>query len=382
MNRARPFKIDVPESKLEDLKQKLQLTRWPGEPSGAGWQYGANLGYMKRLAAHWLDGYDWRAWERRLNAFPQFIADIDGHSIHFVYEKGSGRHPLPLLITHGWPGSVLEFHEIIGPLAHPEQFGGDERDSFDVICPSLPGYGFSSAPSHPIGPRQIAPLWNRLMTEVLGYDRFVAQGGDWGCIVTSWLALDFPEALAAIHLNMVGLAPGIEKGEMTDEEKRWIERTRKRLSHEGGYQAIQGTKPQTLAYGLTDSPVGLAAWIVEKFHGQPRAGAEVEPPFSMDVLLTNVMIYWLTGSINSANWIYHAVKYQEGVKLGPGERIQTPTGFAFFPKDLFPPPPQSWIERAYNVVQRVDFPDGGHFAAMEKGRELVEEIRTFFRRFR
>lgn len=377
-----PFAIHTDEKQLDDLKLRLELTRWPNEPVDAGWRYGANLGYMKKLVEYWIDGYDWRKWEQYLNRFPQYRVNIDGVAVHFVYERGSGSNPRPLIISHGWPGSVFEFYEIIEPLAHPERFGGDASTAFDVICPSLPGYGFSTRPPGPIGPRRIALLWHKLMTSALDYDRFFAQGGDWGCIVTSWLALDYASSVSAIHLNMVGLAPHVDGAELTDEEKLWTGRTRKRLKRERGYQEIQGTKPQTLGYGLTDSPVGLAAWIVEKFHGSPGAGADVLPPFSMDVLLTNVMIYWLTSSINSANWIYYAVRNDEGFTLGPGERIETPTGFAFFPKDLFPPPPQRWVERAYNVVHRSDFSEGGHFAALERGRELVDDMRNFFNRFR
>ncbi|HEU4387646.1 MAG TPA: epoxide hydrolase [Blastocatellia bacterium] len=380
---AEPFKIRIPQEPLDDLNERLLRTRWPGEPENAGWRYGANLGYMKKLVDYWVNQYDWREWESKLNRFPQYIAGLGDYRIHFVYEKGSGERALPLLITHGWPGSIFEFYEIIEPLAHPERFGGNVADAFDVVCPTLPGYGFSSAPRSPIGPREIAPLWHRLMTESLGYKRFVAQGGDWGSIVTSWLAFDFPKSVAAIHLNMLALKPHIaDQSTLTDEEKAWIGRTRKRLSREGGYQAIQGTKPQTLAYGLTDSPLGLAAWIIEKFHGWPGAPEEVPPPFSMDWLITNVMIYWLTGSINTANWLYYSVKNNDGISLGPGERVETPTGFAFFPKDLFPIPPRSWVERAYNVTHRTDFSEGGHFAALERGADLIGEVRTFFRQFR
>jgi microsomal epoxide hydrolase len=383
MPNPEPFTIRISDESLDDLRARLRRTRWPGEPEGAGWRYGANLGYMKKLVDYWLNEYDWRAWEEKLNRFPQYLASVAGYRLHFIHERGSGNNPLPLVITHGWPGSVLEFLEIIGPLAHPERFGGDAGDSFDVICPALPGYGFSSAPRSPIGPREIAPLWNQLMTGVLGYKRYAAQGGDWGSVVTSWLAFDFPESVTAIHLNMLGLRPHISASEeMTEEEKAWLARTRKRLSREGGYQAIQGTKPQTLGYGLTDSPAGLAAWIVEKFHGSPGAPAETEPPFSIDWLITNVMIYWMTGSINTANWLYYAVKNSDGISLGPGERIRTPAGFAFFPKDLFPIPPRSWVERGYNVVHRTDFGEGGHFAALERKSELLNEIRVFFRRFR
>jgi microsomal epoxide hydrolase len=277
---------------------------------------------------------------------------------------------------------VLEFIDIIEPLAHPERFGGNAGDAFTVIVPSLPGYGFSDPPKAPITPRQVAGLWHKL-AEALGLDRYAAQGGDWGSVVTSWLAVDHPERLAAIHLNMTGLRPWTGPGTppVTDEEKAWIGRMRKSMARESAYQQIQGTKPQTLAYGLTDSPTGLAGWIVEKFHGWTIGGEDRDPPFDMDWLLANVMLYWL-GGINPANWLYVSIAEGTSAALKAGERAGVPTGLSLFPRDLLLPPPRSWAERAYDVRAFRVFEQGGHFPAVEQGPLLVEEIRGFFRDYR
>jgi len=377
------FEIRVSQEVLDDLNHRLMRTRWPNEPANAGWRYGTNLSYMRKLVAYWLDGYDWRAAEKRLNRFPQYVAEVSGYHIHFLYEPGSGDNPLPLVITHGWPGSFVEFLDIIEPLAHPERFGGDVADAFDVVVPSMPGYGWSSPPAVPITTRHIATLWNELMTEVLGYEKFVAQGGDWGSLVASWLGFDFPNVVKAIHINMMGLRPFTGKGStpLSHEEEAWLALARDQLSREDGYQHIQGTKPQTLAYGLTDSPVGLAAWIIEKFHGWTNPQAD-EPPFTMDQLLTNVMIYWITESANTASWLYSAARREGARGLGKGEHIGTPTGFISFPNDLFPPPPLSWVKRTYNCVHSTEMGSGGHFAALERGEDLIADMRTFFRCYR
>lgn len=380
---AQPFRVHVDDAVLADLRARLAETRFPIEPDAAGWRYGANLGYMRSFAAHWRERYDWRRWEAELNRLPQFRAEVGGLKIHYVMERGSGANPLPLLITHGWPGSVLEFYEIIEPLAHPERFGGAADDAFTVIAPSLPGYGFSDAPAMPISPRDIARLWHELMTEVLGFERYVAQAGDWGAVVTSWLAFDQPQSVTAIHLNMLGLRPytGPDAAPLDEAEQEWVAAMGKRLQAEGAYQDIQGTKPQSLAYGLTDSPLGLAAWIVEKFHGWSGGAPDGPPPFDMDRLITDVMLYWLNG-INAANWLYWSVRHGGRFNLGKGERVEVPSGFAFFPDDLMLTPPEQWVRRGYNLVHRRSFEHGGHFAAMQKGPLMIEELRGFFRRFR
>ncbi|HEV8617661.1 MAG TPA: epoxide hydrolase [Methylomirabilota bacterium] len=377
------FTIDTPQAALDDLRERLRRTRLPGQPRGAPWSYGSDLAYMNRLVRYWRDEYDWRAVEARLNRLPQFVARVGGQRIHLVHERGSGAHPLPLVITHGWPGSFIEFEDVIGPLAHPERFGGRIEDAFDVVVPSLPGYAWSSPPPEPITTRDVARLWDELMTGTLGYPHYVAQGGDWGSLVTSWLGVDFATHVRAIHINMMGLRPYMGEGSAppSAEEAAWIARARDRLRRETGYQAIQGTKPQTLAYALTDSPVGLAAWIAEKFHGWTDPDAP-EPPFAMDQILTHVMIYWLTGCVSSSTWLYTAARRKGDMALAKDELVAVPTAFLACPNDLFPPPPEPWVRRAYNCVRRTDAPAGGHFAAYERPREFVDDVRAFFRDFR
>jgi pimeloyl-ACP methyl ester carboxylesterase len=376
------FTIDIPDSVLQDLRERLRRTRFPIEPTNAGWDYGANLGFVKRLVDYWLDEYDWRAVEARLNRFSQFVATIGDYRIHLVHERGSGPNPLPLVITHGWPGSFVEFEAVIEPLAHPERFGGRAEDAFDVVVPTMPGYGWSSAPPEPITTRDIARLWDDLMTSSLGYERYVAQGGDWGSVVTSWLGLDSP-SVVAIHINMMGLRPyrGEGSAPITLEEQAWIAAAQERLDRETAYQSIQGTKPQTLAYALTDSPVGLASWIVEKFHGWTDPAAS-EPPFPLDRLITNVMTYWLTRSANSASWLYWSARHGGARALGRDGFVSVPTGFLCPPNDLVPPPPDAWMRRAYNLVRRTDLPHGGHFIAFERGQDFVDDVRAFFRPYR
>ena len=383
MPRLEPFTIDVPQPILDDLAERLGRARLPSGPANAAWEYGVDLAYLRRLLDYWRTAYDWRAVEARLNRLPQYIASVGGYRIHLVHERGSGSAPLPLVLTHGWPGSFVEFEAVVGPLAHPERFGGRVEDAFDVIVPSLPGYGWSSSPPAPVSTRDIARLWDELMSSVLGYPRYAAQGGDWGSLVTSWLGVDAAPHVVAIHLNMMGLRPHLGEGSapLTPEEEAWVVRTRERLNRETGYQAIQGTKPQTLAIALTDSPVGLAAWIAEKFHGWSQPAAD-GPPFSLEQIITDVMIYWRTGSVNSASWLYTAARRVGGMRLSGNEFVGVPTGFLCCPYDLFPPPPDSWIRRAYHCVRRTDLPAGGHFLAYERPGDFVEDVRAFFRDFR
>ena len=304
--KADPFRIDIPDAVLVDLHERLARTRFPIEPKNAGWRWGTNLHYMHNVVAHWRDRYDWRTWEARLNRWPHYQASVGGKRVHFMMERGSGTNPLPLLLTHGWPGSVVEFLDVIEPLAHPERFGGDVRDAFTVIVPSLPGYGFSEAPDLPMPHRQIAAIWHTLMTDVLGCEHYVAQGGDIGAMVTAWLAFDHPTGLDAIHLNLVSIQPDLKHPgaePLDEEEQAWIKLNEARRVGETAYQQIQGTKFQTLAYGLADSPVGLAAWILEKFHGWTVPGSSEPPPFDLDHLLTNVMLHWLGGA-NAPTWTY------------------------------------------------------------------------------
>jgi pimeloyl-ACP methyl ester carboxylesterase len=381
---VRPFTIEVPESVLEDLRERLQRTRWPGEIAGGGWTYGTNLDYMRELVRYWLDDYDWRAQEAALNRLPQFIATVDGLEIHFVHVRGAGPSPLPLIISHGWPGSFAEMVEVIGPLADPAAHGGDPADAFDVVVPSLPGYGFSQHPRQPgMTPRRIGQIFAKLMTEVLGYPRFAAQGGDWGSLITAAMAREYPDQVLGIHLNMLGVRPNTGPGTppLTEEEQAWLQRAQAGRDEETGYQRIQGTRPQTLAYGLTDSPVGLAAWIVEKFRAWSDCKGEIESSFTKDQLLTNIMIYWITGSIGTSIQLYYEAFHDPSMRLGPNERIEAPAGFAAFPGELFGAN-RSWAERALNLRHWSTPPRGGHFAALEEPALFVEDVRAFFRTLR
>lgn len=383
-----PFKVCVPNTVLDDLQQRLARIRWPDEPDDAGWAFGANLDYMQHLAAYWRDTYDWKAAEARINLFPQFIAAApmpngDLLDIHFIHERGSGDNPLPLLLMHGWPGSIVEFLDVIEPLAHPERFGGNAKDGFDVIAPSLPGFGFSGIPPVTLGPQAVAGIFSHLMRETLGYEHYVAQGGDWGGVIAARIALDHPKGLTALHVNILPLRPstGTDDTPITDDEAAWFKKSKKHLRQETAYQDIQATKPQTLAYGLTDSPIGLAGWIAEKFHGWTDPNAN-KPSFSMDRLLTNIMIYWATGTINSSTRIYRGYREERCGSLAPGQRIEQPLGLCLPPNDLFPPPPSSWVRRLGNVTHETRLEKGGHFTAMEVGDTFVEDVRTFFRVFR
>jgi pimeloyl-ACP methyl ester carboxylesterase len=384
---AETFSIAIPDAALTDLRQRLALTRFPAEPAGAAWQYGSNGHYMRRFIARWQDGFDWRQWEARLNRFLQYRVALKRpdtgrlQSVHFLIEPGSGDTPRPLLLTHGWPGSVLEFIDVIEKLAHPERFGGKVEDAFTVICPSLPGYGFSMPLEQPIGPRAVARLWRDLMVEVLGFGRFLVQAGDWGSIVSSWLGADHPGHAIMLHLNMVPLRPPLTKDSapFTAAEKEWIARTKKIQAAESGYFAIQSTKPTTLGYGLSDSPAGLAGWIVEKFHGFARAPVEQDPPFDIDHVIANVALYWLTGTAATSTWMYWAAVRAGDMALKPGEFVTVPTGFLLPPWDLVPPPPKGWLERGYNVTHRRDLDRGGHFVAMEQPAAFIEDVQMFFR---
>ena len=378
----RPFRIDVPDATLADLRERLARVRWPDQAPGAEWAFGTSLAYMKDLVAHWNDRYDWRAHETRLNAFRQFTAQVAGVDIHFIHEEGRGPRPLPLLLSHGWPGSVWEFHKILPMLTDPARFGGDPADAFTVVAPSLPGYGFSYAPGQArFGVAEIADAFAALMTDVLGYARFGAQGGDWGGFITSRLGASHPERLVGIHVNLLSLRRDIKPPpDPTAEEKTYLEDLARWQREETGYQWIQGTRPQTLAFGLSGSPAGLAAWIVEKFRAWSDCGGDVERRFTKDELLTNVMIYWITGAINASFWPYYA-RFHSPWPIADGHRIEVPTGYAAFPKEIVRPP-RAWAERMYNIRRWTVMPSGGHFAAMEEPAALADDLRAFFREYR
>ena len=298
---------------LERIRAKVAGYVWHEMPDDGGWAYGANLDYMKELRAYWLDEFDWRAQEEKLNRFAHFTAPVEGIDIHFIREPGSGPAPLPLIISHGWPGSVSEFAEIVEPLAHPERFGGSEADAFDVIAPSLPGFGFSGRPARPMGPRAMAGLFAELMTGVLGYDGYLAQGGDWGGAISSWLGYEHAPACRAIHINIMTMRDA--GGPQGVEEEAWATRFVKEQVLENGYRTQQATRPQTLSYAMMDSPVGVAAWIVEKFHfWSDLDGDDIESVYTKDELLTNIMIYLVTGTFNTASWIYYGRREEGGAR--------------------------------------------------------------------
>ncbi|MCP4937103.1 MAG: epoxide hydrolase 1, partial [bacterium] len=310
--------------------------------------------------------FDWRKQEELLNKFPQFTAKVDGIDIHYIHEKGSGPSPTPLLISHGWPGSVAEFQHIIEPLAHPQRFGGREEDAFDVIAPSLPGFGFSGRPSRPMGPRGMANILAKLMVEKLGYKSYIAQGGDWGGTITSWLGYEHASSCKAIHLNVLSMRH--PDGPQGPEEEAWSAQFDQDQIMQDGYRTIQATKPQTLSYAMNDSSVGVAAWIIEKFNAwSDTKGDDVESAHTKDELLTNIMIYLVTGTFNSASWIYYGRREEGGRILSPeGRRVEMPTGCALFPKEMLRWAPRSYVNRIYNVTHWTPMPRGGHFAAMEE----------------
>jgi pimeloyl-ACP methyl ester carboxylesterase len=380
MSAPSPFRIEIPQSTLDAIRAKVAAYEWHEMPRGAGldgsWAYGANLDYMKELCAYWVDSYDWRKWEAELNRFPQFTAPVDGIDIHFYRVEGS--RPRPLILSHGWPGSVFEFLHIIEKLAHPERFGGDAKDGFTVIVPSLPGYGFSGKPQRPISPRSVARVFDTLMTDVLKLPDYIAQGGDWGSAVSGWMGYE-GKGCRAVHLNMFGWrSPGVDAE--TDEEKQYAKRAAMLFDMEGAYFREQSTKPQTLSYAMMDSPVGACAWIVEKFHGWSDRSRGFENIYSKDQLLTNVMIYLVTRSFNTATWLYRGLFEDFSGETVPAKaRIEKPVGIANFPVDLIPFPPRSLVERHMNVARWTDFKEGGHFAALERPDDLVGDIRAFAR---
>jgi microsomal epoxide hydrolase len=386
MGTPQPFTINIVQGKLDAIRARIEAYNWFPAPAGLpDWQLGMSTPILKDLQAYWLNTYDWRAEERKLNQYPQFKVEIDGLPIHFLHVVGEANGKRPLLLTHGWPGSIYEFYDAIGPLAYPSQHGGKPEDAFDLIIPSLPGYGFSGKPTAPLGQRATAKLWNSLMQEVLGYDTYLAQGGDWGGMVTSWIGLDHGTIDAkggckAIHLNMIGLRP-TPATPQSEDELAWIQRTQTGMQLEGSYFMQQATKPQTLAVSLMDSPMGTAAWILEKFHGwSDLKDGDLFSVYTRDQLLTNVMIYLVNDAIATSVWYYAAFMGEGGASLPEGVRCETPTGFANFPGEpLYTPPPRSWCDRAYNITHWSEMSRGGHFAAMEAPDLFVGDVRKWAR---
>tara|TARA_Y100000310_G_scaffold33835_1_gene31973 strand:- start:171 stop:1313 length:1143 start_codon:yes stop_codon:yes gene_type:complete len=373
----KPFKVEISEENLKNIYSKVKNYPWHEMPDDGGWKYGTNLDYMKEFSKYWVGKFDWRKTEEKINKFKNFKSNIEGIDIHFIHEKGSGPNPKPLLLSHGWPGSIVEFLHIIDQLTHPEKFGGKEEDAFDVVVPSLPGFGFSGRPSRPIGPRKMASIFNILMTDVLGYKKYIAQGGDFGGTIATWLAYDFPKTLAGIHINI--LITRHPDGPQTKEEEEWQERFKKEQRIEDGYRTQQATKPQTLSYAMMDSPVGVAAWIIEKMRGwSDIKNGDIESIYSKDTLLSNIMIYLVTKTFNTASWIYYGRKEEGGRPLPKeGLPIKVPTAVALFPKEYLEWAPRSYVERIYNIQSWAEMPKGGHFAALEQPDLLVKDIREF-----
>lgn len=375
------FRIQIAQDVLDDLQYRLEHVRWPDQLKDSGWERGTEMGYLQSLVSYWRDHFDWRAQEQELNRYSQFRCEVDGIDLHFVHARGKGPNPLPIILTHGWPDSFIRYKKIIPLLTDPARYGGDPADSFDVIVPSLPGFGFSSRPEHSgINNFRVSELWAKLMTEELGYRRFAAAGGDIGSGVTRYLALNHPELLVGIHLTDIGIIRNLmtsHEADLAREELDYKRSAQQWIAQEGAYMSIQSTKPQTLTYGLTDSPVGLAGWIIEKFHAWSDCRGDLEQSFSKDELLTNIMLYWVTNTSGSSTRIY----YENMNSLPPMGQIGVPTGIALFPADILLPP-KGWAERHLNITRWTLMPRGGHFTAMEAPEPLAEDIRAFYRPFR
>jgi len=374
-----PFHLAVDDAAIADLRERLRHTSFPDQAPGEPWAYGTDLDYLRGLVAYWRDGFDWRAQEVALNAFPQYKLGLGGTDVHFLHVPGNGPAPCPLLLLHGWPGSVFEFLDMIPRLTDPAHFGGDAKDAFTIIAPSLPGYGLSFMPGQPrFGIEEIADLMAELMP-ALGYPRFAVQGGDWGAFIASRMGCVHAHKLLGLHVNLLAVRRERDAPTATAEEEKYYEQLAEWLREGTGYQWIQGTRPQTLAYALTDSPAGLAAWIVDKFRAWSDCAGDVESAIDRDRMLANISLYWFTGAIGSSFFPYYARMHRPWPLPG---RVTAPTGYAEFPAEILRPP-KSLAERAYTDIRRwTVMPRGGHFAAMEQPDALAHEIREFFRPLR
>lgn len=367
-----PFRIDVPDSVLDDLRRRLTDTRWPEPECVDDWSQGIPLAYTRSLADYWAGDYDWRTRETALNRFDQYTTEIDGLDLHFIHQRSPHPDALPLVITHGWPGSIAEFQKVIEPLTDPTAHGGRAEDAFHVVCPSLPGYGFSGKPTAAgwtVG--RIATAWDALMVR-LGYSRYGAQGGDWGAAVTTQIGRNVGHCIA-IHTNMPVARPPAGVTEFTDEERAALTSMVHYRKQDSGYAKQQSTRPQTLGYGLVDSPAAQLAWIVEKFWSWTDCDGHPENALSRDELLDNVMIYWVTATGASSARLY----WESYGAFGSGDRVELPTGVASFPKEIGRAP-RSWCEAGYNITRWTTMPRGGHFAAFEQPELFVDDVRAFF----
>jgi pimeloyl-ACP methyl ester carboxylesterase len=375
-----PFTLTVADEAIADLRERLGRTRFPDQAPGAPWAYGTDVGYLQQLVDYWRTAFDWRSEEARLNAFPQYKLPLRGIDVHFLHVPGNGPAPCPLLLLHGWPGSVFEFVELIPRLTDPARFGGNPEDAFTVVAPSLPGYGLSFKPGQPrFGIEEIADCAAELMRDTLNYPRFAVQGGDWGAITAARLGCMHADKLIGIHVNLLAVRRDQQPAsDASPEEKAYADQLAHWLREETGYQWIQGTRPQTLAFALTDSPAGLAAWIVEKFRTWSDCGGDVESAFTRDRLLANISFYWFTGAIGSSFWPYYA-RLHRPWPVPEGRTVDVPTGYAEFPREIIRPP-RPVAARMYTDIRRwTVMPRGGHFAALEQPEALANEIREFFR---
>jgi len=384
-----PFSISIPDQTLTDLRDRLARTRFAPEFANARWEYGTSGGYLKELIDYWRDRYDWRSVERDMNAFSHYKTSIEGVPIHFLHEPGKGPRPIPLVMNHGWPWTFWDFHKVIRPLADPGAHGGDPRDAFDVVVPSLPGYGFSEPLATPgINFWRTADLWVTLMRDVLGYDKFAAQGGDWGAAIAAQLGHKYAQHLIGIHvhllvnLNFIGRGGGPQPEDFGPGEETWLARSRGFMREGTGYMAMQSTRPQTIASALDDSPAGLCAWILEKRRAWSDCDGDVERRFSKDDLCTTMTLYWATQTYGtSARYYYEAAHHPWKPSHDRRPVVEAPTGAAIFPGEILLMP-RRWAERTYNLQRWTMMPSGGHFAPMEEPDRLVEDIRAFFRPLR
>ena len=368
-----PFEIPLNAAEVEWIRRRVEEFRFFEEPEGHRWEHGANRAYMERLRDHWLTSHDWAATVARLNGFPHVRVEVEpGFRLHALHLRSSRADAKPLLIAHGWPGSIIEFETIYHRLAEPED---PAAPAFHVVAPSLPGYAWSDRPKSPIGPRAVAKLYDRLMA-VLGYRRYIYQGGDWGCVIGGWMGLD-SEAVEAIHLNGYGLRSA-DMTPRTDDETRWLQWAQQIRATETAYLQLQATKPQSLGFAMMDSPMGVAAWLAEKYCGwSDLSSGHVDPPFPLDTLLDTIMVYLTTRTFLSATWLYRGMFLEGGFSIPVGRRIEVPTGVAAFPHDLLAFPPRSMVERGYHVVHWTDMPHGGHFAGLEEPDLLLADLRAF-----
>jgi microsomal epoxide hydrolase len=378
--RNESFRVDIPQAALDDLRGRLARVRFPAQLPDAGWDYGTELEYLRAFVDYWRDTYDWRATEARLNQYEHFTTEIDGATIHFLHVRSPEPEALPIVLTHGWPGSVVEFLDVIGPLSDPSAHGGDAGDAFHVIVPSLPGYAFSG-PTRERGwhPGRVAKAWSELMAG-LGYSRYLAQGGDWGSFVTSQLALADPDHCVGIHVNM--LAPIPMTDDHTPEEEDCLASMASYNDEDSGYYKEQSTKPQTIGYALDDSPVGLAAWIVEKFRTWSDCDGDVERSFTKDQLIDNLMLYWLNATAHSAGRMYF--EFDKGLKAGTLDlfsKVTQPVGYARYPKEIMRTS-RRWAEAQYPISHFADMARGGHFAAFEVPDLFVPDVREWARSLR